>query len=114
VGYTWDDRGNQTGNGTFTYTYDGAGHMVGVQGAGQTLAYTYNGDGLRVARNAGGQATAYAWDLAAALPQELSDGSALYLPGVGRWDGQAWTYSLPDGLGSVRQLAGEQAHLLQR
>jgi RHS repeat-associated protein len=75
---------------------------------------TNDGDGLRVARNADGQTMAYARDLAAALPKQLGDGSALYLPGVGRWDGQEWTYSLPDGLGSVRQLAGEQAHLLQR
>jgi RHS repeat-associated protein len=38
----------------------------------------------------------------------------LYVPGVGQWDGQAWTYELPDGLGSVRQLADAQGYLVQR
>jgi RHS repeat-associated protein len=52
----------------------------------------------------------------------LSDGSVLYVPGVGQWDGQAWTYELPDGLGrlalseaeGVRQLADSQGYLVQR
>jgi RHS repeat-associated protein len=52
--------------------------------------------------------------LAVDLPQMLSDGRVLYVPGVGQWDGQAWTYELPDGLGSVRQLADAQGYLVQR
>jgi RHS repeat-associated protein len=44
----------------------------------------------------------------------LSDGRMLYVPGVGQWDGQTWTYELPDGLGSVRQLADSQGYLVQR
>jgi RHS repeat-associated protein len=52
----------------------------------------------------------------------LSDGRVLYVPGVGQWDGQAWTYELPDGLGSlalseaegVRQLVDSQGYLVQR
>ncbi|HDQ73895.1 MAG TPA: hypothetical protein ENN19_17630 [Chloroflexi bacterium] len=41
----------------------------------------------------------------AGVPEILSDGDALYLVGhdtLGQWDG-AWTYYLPDALGSVRQ-----------
>jgi RHS repeat-associated protein len=44
----------------------------------------------------------------------LSEGRALYVPGVGQWDGKDWTYELPDGLGSVRQLADAQGYLVQR
>jgi len=44
----------------------------------------------------------------------LSDGNTLYIPGVGQWDGKNWAYELPDGLGSVRQLADAQGYIAQR
>jgi RHS repeat-associated protein len=53
-------------------------------------------------------------ELAFSLPQMLSDGSKWYVPGMGQWDGKEWTYELPDGLGSVRQLADSQGYLVQR
>jgi RHS repeat-associated protein len=110
--YTWDNAGRLTNNGKFTYTYNTAGllRMTQAQGITATQVYTYNGDGLLMARNT----SKYVWDQAADLPQMLSDGSVLYVPGVGQWDGQAWTYELPDGLGSVRQLADAQGYLVQR
>ncbi|MCP4524587.1 MAG: RHS repeat-associated core domain-containing protein, partial [Aestuariibacter sp.] len=37
-----------------------------------------------------------------------------YLPGVGQWDGEEWSYALPDGLGSTRQLAGADGRIVQR
>jgi hypothetical protein len=33
---------------------------------------------------------------------------------MGQWDGKEWTYELPDGLGSVRQLADAQGYMVQR
>ena len=33
-------------------------------------------------------ATRYVWDQAADLPQLLSDGNTLYVPGVGQWNGR--------------------------
>jgi RHS repeat-associated protein len=110
--YTWDNAGRLTNNGRFTYTYNTAGllRMTQAQGITATQVYTYNGDGLLMARNT----AKYVYDQAADLPQMLSDGRVLYVPGVGQWDGKAWTYELPDGLGSVRQLADAQGYLVQR
>ncbi len=71
-----------------------------------TLVYTYNAAGLRVAQSVDGNASTYAWDWATGVPELLSDGDALYLVGhdtLGHWDGEAWQYPLPDGLGSARQ-----------
>jgi RHS repeat-associated protein len=49
---------------------------------------------------------AFAWDWASGIPEMLSEGGNLYLVGhetLGRWDGAAWAFYLPDGLGSIRQ-----------
>jgi len=53
-----------------------------------------------------GIVTAFTWDWAAGVPEILSDGDALYLVGhetLGQFADGAWTYYLPDALGSVRQ-----------
>jgi RHS repeat-associated protein len=55
----------------------------------------------------------YVWDQAAGLPQMLSDGSTLYVPGVGQWNGTSWAYELRDGLGSVRQLSDASGNVVQ-
>jgi len=114
VAYTWDERGNQTSDGTLTYEYNAANRLVGVSGGGVAVAYGYDGDGLRVSRTANGQTTHYTWDVAAGLPQLLTDGEALYVPGVGQYRDGEWTYYLADGLGSVRQLADGQGYIVQR
>jgi len=118
--YTWDERGNLTHDGTFTYAYNAAGRMVarfgrqkrGAENVTTTLLYTYTADGLRVAQamngfgEPAGEVTSYAWDWASGLPEMLSDGGNLYLVGhdtLGYWDGNEWTYHLPDALGSARQ-----------
>jgi len=88
--------------------------MVRAQSVTDTLVYTYNGDGLLVAQSENTNVARYTWDLAIGLPQLLSDGSALYLPDVGQWDGQQWSYYLLDALGSVRQLSGEQGYVVQQ
>jgi hypothetical protein len=113
VVYTWDARGNLTNDGTFTYTYSAAGRMVRAQSVTATLVYTYDHSGLRVAQSVDGDPTSFSWDWAtpstgsgqAGVPEMLSAGDALYLVGhdtLGQWD-DAWTYYLPDALGSVRQ-----------
>ena len=88
--------------------------MVRAESVTATLVYTYAADGLRVAQSVAstgsaqgtGDETTFAWDWASGLPEMLSAGGTLYLLGhdtLGRWDGAAWVYHLPDGLGSVRQ-----------
>ncbi len=104
--YTWDDRGNLIHDGVFTYTYDTAGRMVQAASVTATVRYTYTVDGLRIAQNVDDTVTSFAWDWATGIPELLSDGEALYLVGLDTlaWeDDGAWTYVLPDALGSVRQ-----------
>jgi len=108
VVYTWDARGNLTGDGTFTYTYNAAGRMVRAESITSTLVYTYNADGLRVVQSVDGAATAFVWDWAAGVPELLRDGESLYLIGydtLGWQTDSDWWYVLPDALGSVRQEA---------
>jgi RHS repeat-associated protein len=112
ITYTWDMRGNLINDGVYTYTYDGAGRMVQAQSVTLTLVYTYNADGLRVAQDVSGTVTAFVWDWATPVPElvlSVVEGKEnVYLVGldtVGWWDGEAWTFALPDALGSVRQTA---------
>ena len=61
-----------------------------------------------MAQSVDGDVTTFAWDWASGLPEMLREGGNLYLVGhdtLGRWDGAAWAYHLPDALGSVRQVA---------
>jgi hypothetical protein len=71
-GWTYDAAGNLTSDGS-SYSYDALNRLTS---AGST-SYTYNGDGILV--QAGG--TSYVQDLAAGLPQVLSDGTHTYLYG---------------------------------
>ena len=53
-----------------------------------------------------GDPTNFSWDWATGIPEMLSAGDALYLVGhetLGQYADGAWTYYLPDALGSVRQ-----------
>jgi len=122
VTYTWDDRGNLTDDGTFTYTTNAAGRLVRAESVTTTLVYTYastslsagTATGLRVAQSVDGDVTEFAWDWASGIPEMLqshnpqsANPQSLYLVGhetLGQWDGDAWSYTLPDGLGSVRQV----------
>ena len=106
--------GNQTSNGTLTTEYGGANRLIQIQHPLSSIQYTYNGDGLRVWRTANGQTTRYTWDLAAGLPQLLSDGEMLYIRGVGQYRDGEWAYTLADGLGSVRQLADGRGYIVRR
>jgi RHS repeat-associated protein len=117
--YTWDNNGNLTNNSKFTFTYNNAGRLTQAQSITATQVYTYNGDPLRFAPRAGGllmnrNTARYVWDQASDLPQMLSDGSTLYVPGVGQWNGTSWVHELTDGLGSVRQLSDAQGNIIQR
>ncbi|MCD4737837.1 MAG: RHS repeat-associated core domain-containing protein, partial [Anaerolineae bacterium] len=59
-----------------------------------------------VAQSVDGDATTFAWDWASGVPELLRQGKTRYLVGhdtLGWHDGNTWTYSLPDALGSVRQ-----------
>jgi len=108
VGYTWDDNGNLLADGVNTFTYDTANRLTAVNGQGTSFTYAYDGLGNRYQQTANGQTTTYALDLAGGLSQVLSDGTNTYLYGLDRLAQQNASgkgYFLPDGLGSVRQIA---------
>jgi hypothetical protein len=48
-----------------------------------TATYTYNGDGVRVSSTVGSTTTNYVWDVAAAMPYLLQDGTNTYVWGLG-------------------------------
>jgi len=101
-GWSYDNAGNLTDDGTATYVYDALGRMTG-QGS---TTYAYNGDGVLVYDGT----TRYTQDLAAPLSQILqtTQGSATtdYLYGLDRLAavaGSTRTWYGADALGSVRQ-----------
>jgi RHS repeat-associated protein len=61
--YSYDNDGQQTGQGTKTFTYDLAGQLTAVANSGTTLAsFTYDGAGNRLTKTASSVTTSYAWD----------------------------------------------------
>jgi RHS repeat-associated protein len=124
VAYTYDSYGNLTSDGVNTYTYDDAMRLTSVGDGLTTTTYTYNGDGDRVGQtvNDGGGdvTTTYVLDTATPLTMVLAettgaDPTITYLHGLGlvaQSDGTDTEYFAYDGLGSVRQLAGETGDLL--
>ncbi len=107
VTYTWDNNGNLLGDGTYIYTYDHANRLVSISNPQSTITNSYDGQGNRYQQTANGVTSTYALDLAAGLPQVLSDGANTYLYGLGRIAQQSAggsEYFLADALGSVRQL----------
>jgi RHS repeat-associated protein len=67
--YTYDNDGQQTGEGTRTFTYDLAGELTQVADGSTILAsFTYDGNGNRLSKTSD-VTTAYSWDENQALPQ---------------------------------------------
>lgn len=105
--YTWDNNGNLLNDGSRTFTYDSADRLTAVTQGATTTQFTYNGDGDRLAQIIAGVTTNYALDptgLAQVLIETTSGQSTHYLPGLAQYGGNAWSYYLPDRLGSVRQI----------
>jgi RHS repeat-associated protein len=109
-----DATGNQTGQtvgGVMTsFTYDALDRLTAIGGP-NPATYAYNGLNLRVRKTVGMTTTQYAWDLAANVPQMLSDGPfSEYLYGydlIGQVVTSGMTtakYAHADVLGSVRLL----------
>jgi YD repeat-containing protein len=104
--YTWDNNGNLLSDEQRTFTYDSANRLLSVTQGATTTQFTYNGDGDRLAQTANGVTTDYVLDpvgLAQVLVASAGGQSTHYLPGLAQYS-TAWSYYLPDRLGSVRQL----------
>ncbi len=59
---TYDDNGNLTYDGTFTYVYDSENRLTGITGGGVTASYAYDARGRRKSRTVGGATTIYVTD----------------------------------------------------
>jgi YD repeat-containing protein len=103
--YTYDNNGNLLSDGVSAYTYDTANRLTTVSQGADTYSFAYNGLGDRLQQTVNAVTTNYTLDLNAGLTQVLSDGTNSYLYGLGRIGefGAAWSYHMPDALGSVRQ-----------
>src|SRR5262249_27225543 len=77
IGWSYDNAGNPTTDGTTTFTYNALNRLT-QQG---TATYTYNGDGALVSQSIGATTTRYAQDLVSPLSQILGDGTSVYLYG---------------------------------
>ncbi|MBI5952480.1 MAG: hypothetical protein HY865_12555 [Chloroflexi bacterium] len=118
VAYTYDANGNLLNDGVNAYVYDPANRLTTVNGPSPEVSYAYNGLGDRLSQNG----VKYTLDLNAGLTQVLSDGTATYTygpsTGLGGRISQTMTrgagtpdteFFLADALGSVRQLASQDA-----
>ena len=108
VPYSWDDNGNLLSDGVSTYTYDHANRLSSVVQGPNSYTFAYNGLGDRLLQTVNGDLVDYTLDLNAGLTQVLSEGTNVYLYGVGRIGEDqpgGWQYHLVDSLDSVRQLS---------
>ena len=62
--FNFDQNGNQTTDGVFTYQYNSLKQLTRITGTGVDLSYLYDGDGLRVQKtnNLTAVTTKYFWD----------------------------------------------------
>jgi RHS repeat-associated protein len=121
VGWTYDNAGNLTNDGTTSYSYDATNDLTGTTTTGQSRAYTYNGDGTLVSQTANGTTTNYTQDLAGNLTQILAGTVGLtttdYLYAediapLAATTGGSRTWYGTDGQGSVRQSLNDTGTVL--
>jgi RHS repeat-associated protein len=58
---TYDTRGNLTGDGVWTFSYDHENHLILASKNGTTASYTYDGLGRRISKTVNGTTTRYVY-----------------------------------------------------
>ena len=119
IPYSYDQNGNETGAGPWSYAYNLANELVSASNGSTTAAYSYDGDGNRLTGQVTGSnssSTSYIWDQNFSLPElagtQDSSGTTLasYIYGVGPLamiDATgAYRYYTTDQLGSIRADTG--------
>jgi RHS repeat-associated protein len=59
LSYSYDPKGNLTGDGTFTYAYDAESHLLSATSTGTTATYAYDPQSRRKAKTLNGTTTNY-------------------------------------------------------
>ena len=93
-------------NGVKNYTYDSANRLVEISDQLSVTSLSYNGLGQRLSMNAAGVIATYVLDGDRPLTAESNGNTTFYLYGLGGIgeETSAWSYSLPDGTNTSRQL----------
>lgn len=76
-GYTYDNAGNTTNDGSATFVYNDAGRMVSATKAGTTTTYAINALGQRVKKTTGGTSRYFVYDEAGHLLGEYNNSGVL-------------------------------------
>jgi RHS repeat-associated protein len=113
-GFSYDNNGNLTSDGTNTYVWDRANRLLSMGG----VSYTYDGMGHRVSRTASSIVTQYLLDTQPGLAVVLGDSDGnryVHAPhGIhSQQDSMGnWQWMTQDGLGSVRSVADNNLNVL--
>ncbi|OGO09483.1 MAG: hypothetical protein A2Y61_07925 [Chloroflexi bacterium RBG_13_60_13] len=109
--YTYDENGNLVAADGDTFTWDYADRLIDATVGGIDTSYAYDGNGTRVSKTVDELSTIYLSDRASCLPRMVDDGTSAYLhtDGIAAEidDADEPTYTLEDGLGSVRGLTDD-------
>ena len=87
--------------GTTTLAYDFESRVTAISGPGVSNSFAYNGLDTRVGKVDSGGASTYRRDGAGVTAPVLSDGAAVYTPGVSQRRAGATTFDLSDRLGTA-------------
>ena len=96
-----------------TYTYDSANRLLQVSDQLSVTSLSYNGLGQRLSMDAAGVIATYVLDGNQPLTAESNGNTTFYLYGLGAIgeETNAWSYSLPDGTNTPRQLTNSLAEI---
>jgi len=121
VSYSYDNNGNLTSDGTYTYIYDCENHLTEVRQGGNTVAtYTYDFAGRRISKTVATTTTKYCYDGYQVIAEYQNDVLArkyVYGPGIDEpicmiASGQRYYYHY-DGLGSVVALSNMNGQFVE-
>jgi RHS repeat-associated protein len=94
-------------DGVKTFTYDSANRLITVNDISSMVNLSYNGLGQRLSMDAAGVIATYVIDGDRLLAAESAGNTTFYLYGLGAIGEKttSWSFSLPDGTNTPRQLA---------
>jgi RHS repeat-associated protein len=118
AGFTYDNNGNLTSDGTNTYTWDRANRLLSMD----TSSYAYDGVGNRVQQTVGVNVTQYLLDLQPGLSVVLTEtqgaNTTRYVHGptgihAHKDSANNWEWMVQDGLGSVHGVVDNTVAVLE-